>query len=190
MQLLKSEYYELPTKYNQTIIRLLVQSPTRMFVYWEVSDETIKFFSKHHPNYSDCTPVLKITNITKNYSYTIPVDPYANNYYIDVEDSGCAYKVELGRCIKSEFVNIYTSNQATVPTGHPHVSNHVLKSDDILFANYLCISDKKHVKVFGSKEHYQRFVNQNLAQLSQYQRFLQFAKYYLIIGYTSRFHYI
>ena len=82
MQLLKSEYYELPNKYNQTIIRLLVQSPTRMFVYWEVSDETIKQFSNNSIDYSNCTPVLKITNITKNYSYTIPVDPFANNYYM------------------------------------------------------------------------------------------------------------
>ena len=63
MQLLKSEYYELPKKYNQTMIRLLVQSPKRMYVYWEVSDETIKLFSKEYANYSDCTPVLKITNI-------------------------------------------------------------------------------------------------------------------------------
>lgn len=160
MQLLKSEYYELPNKYNQTMIRLLVQSPTRMFVYWEVSDETVKNFSKQHSDYSDCTPVLKITNITKNYSYTIPVDPYANNYYIEVEDSGCNYKVELGRFDKSNFVNIYTSNQATVPVGHP-IPQDSFNTDDILFANYLCISDKKRVKLFGSKEQYRNFANQN-----------------------------
>lgn len=161
MQLLKSEYYELPNKYNQTMIRLLVQSPTRMFVYWEVSDETAKNFSKQHSNYSDCTPVLKITNITKNYSYTIPVDPYANNYYIEVEDSGCDYKVELGRWSKTEFINIYTSNQATVPSAHPVTTHTTFATDDVLFANYLCISDKKRIKLFGSKEQYRRFVNQN-----------------------------
>lgn len=159
MQLLKSEYYELPNKYNQTLIRLLVQSPTRMFVYWEVSDETIKMFSDKSLDYSNCTPVLKITNITKNYSYTIPVDPYANNYYIEVEDSGCDYKVELGRCVKQDFINIYTSNKATVPNAHPLPQD--FSTDDVLFANYLCISDKKRVKLFGSKEQYRRFANQN-----------------------------
>ena len=159
MQPLKSEYYELPNKYNQTTIRLLVQSPTRMFVYWEVSDETIKMFSSHNIDYANCTPVLKITNITKNYSYMIPVDPYANNYYIEVEDSGCDYTVELGRLVKKDFVNIYTSNKATVPTSHP--SNESFNADDILFANYLCISDKKRTKDLGSKEQYRRFVNQN-----------------------------
>lgn len=159
MQLLKSEYYELPNKYNQTLIRLLVQSPTRMFVYWEVSDETVKMFSDKSLDYSNCTPVLKITNITKNYSYTIPVDPYANNYYIEVEDSGCDYKVELGRCVKQDFINIYTSNKATVPNAHPLPQD--FSTDDVLFANYLCISDKKRVKLFGSKEQYRRFANQN-----------------------------
>lgn len=159
MQLLKSEYYELPNKYNQTLIRLLVQSPTRMFVYWEVSDETIKMFSDKSLDYSNCTPALKITNITKNYSYTIPVDPYANNYYIEVEDSGCDYKVELGRFIKNDYINIYTSNQATVPVSHP--LSQEFSTDDVLFANYLCISDKKRVKLFGSKEQYRKFANQN-----------------------------
>ena len=160
MQLLKSEYYELPNKYNQTVIRLLVQSPTRMFVYWEVSDETIKMFTNKSLDYANCTPVLKISNITKNYSYTIPVDPYTTNYYIDVEDSGCDYKVELGREFKNEFINIYTSNKATVPNQNP-VSNDREYTDDILFANYLCISDKKRIKLFASKEQYKRFVNQN-----------------------------
>lgn len=160
MQLLKSEYYELPTKYNQTIIRLLVQSPTRMFVYWEVSDETIKLFSDKSVDYANCTPVLKVTNITKNYSYMIPVDPYANNYYIEVEDSGCDYKVELGRAVKNNFINIYTSNKATVPSEHPAYNNNC-STDDILFANYLCISDKKRVKLFASKDQYRKFANQN-----------------------------
>ena len=161
MQLLKSEYYELPKKYNQTIIRLLVQSPRRMFVYWEVSDETIDFFSKKYSNYSDCTPVLKITNVSKNYSYMIPVDPYANNYYIEVEDSGCNYRVELGRATKTNFINIYTSNTATVPSASPVSSADIFNADDILFANYLCIADKKRIKVFGSRDQYRRFVNQN-----------------------------
>ena len=95
MQLLKSEYYELPKSYNRTVIRLLVQSPTRMFVYWEVSNETITEFNKKYRNYDDCIVVLKVTNLTHNYSYSIPVNPFANNYYIEVEDSGCNYQVEL-----------------------------------------------------------------------------------------------
>lgn len=88
----KSEYYELPIKYDQTIVRLLVQSPTRMYAYWEVTDDTIKNLKF---NYNEYTPILKITNLTKDYSYEIKIDPYANNYYIEVNDVDCNYKVEL-----------------------------------------------------------------------------------------------
>ena len=161
MQLLKSEYYELPSKYNQTMIRLLVQSPTRMFVYWEVSDSTIEYFTKNHFDYSNCTPVLKVTNITMNYSYYIPVDPYANNYYIEVSDSGCRYKVELGRIANRHYITIYSSNEATIPVDHP---SYVYDTAGILFGNYLCISDQKRIKVFAQKEQYNNrryFLNQN-----------------------------
>ena len=152
MQLLKTEYYELPQKYNRTVIRLLVQSPTRMFVYWEVSDDTINYFNQKYNNYSDCIAVLKVTNLTHNYSYQIPVSPFANNYYIEVEDAGCQYKVELGRIFKNNFVNLYTSNVATVPLDHPVYSMN--NPDEIIFANYLCISNKKKIKLYGSKEQY------------------------------------
>jgi len=128
-----------------------------MYVYWEVSDDTINQFSKTHYDYSNCTPVLKVTNLTKNYSYFIIIDPYANNYYIDVEDSGCEYQVELGRYVKENFVGIYSSNIATVPLGVPLPNT----SDDILFANYLCIANNKRIKIFGAKKDYLQNVKQN-----------------------------
>ncbi len=34
-------------------------------------------------------------------------------------------------------------------------------TDEILFANYLCISNKSKIKIYGSKEKYQRFQNQS-----------------------------
>jgi len=162
VELLKSEYYELPNRYNQTVIRLLVQSPTRLFAYWEVSDDTIRSFNAHHQKYDDCMAVLKVTNISKNYSYNIPVSPFANNYYIEVEDSGCQYVVELGRYSnKDGYINLYTSNVAMVPSGSPAHTNYTSFTDGILFANYLCISDKRRIKIFGSKDQYGRFANQN-----------------------------
>ena len=36
------EYYDLPYKYNKTVIKALAQNPNTLFVYWEISDEDIQ----------------------------------------------------------------------------------------------------------------------------------------------------
>lgn len=135
----KSEYYELPTKYDETVVRLLVQSPKRMFAYWDVSDETVDCFSKKYFDYSNSTPILRIINLSKNYFYDIPVDPYANNYYIDVEDENCDYKVELGRFHNNRFANIFISNKVTIPNSIPNQ----FEDDEVIFKNYICLDTKK-----------------------------------------------
>lgn len=134
MYIPKTEYYELPNKYDKTIVRLLVQSPTRMFVYWQVSDDYIKQFNHDHRSYSEWSPVLKIKNVTMNYSYDLPVDPFTNNYYIEVKDPDCEYQVELGRKRKDEFVNISISNSAQVPRCFPVPIN---DEEEIIYRNYI-----------------------------------------------------
>ena len=37
-----SEYYDLPFKYNKTVVKTLAQTPTTLFVYWEISDEDVE----------------------------------------------------------------------------------------------------------------------------------------------------
>lgn len=135
----KSEYYELPTKYDETVVRLLVQSPKRMFAYWDVSDKTINDFSRKFFDYSNSTPILRIINLSKNYFYDIPIDPYANNYYIDVEDEDCDYEVELGRIHNNKFANIFISNKVTVPNSVPNQFG----DDEVIFKNYICLDTKK-----------------------------------------------
>ena len=34
-----AEYYDLPYRYNQTVVKLLYQTPTTLFIYWDISDE-------------------------------------------------------------------------------------------------------------------------------------------------------
>ena len=136
----KSEYYELPTKYNETVVRLLLQSPKRIFAYWDICDETIQSFSKQHVDYSSCVPVLRIINLTHKYYYDIKIDPYANNYYIDIEDENCDYKVELARTNNNKFMSIYKSNSVTVPNSVP---NGAINDDEVMFKNYICLNSKK-----------------------------------------------
>ena len=129
-----SEYYELPTKYNETVVRLLVQSPTRMYAYWEVSDGSIKNFDNQKLDYNSSTPVLRITNLTMNYSYEVSIDPFATNYWIDVKDVNCDYKVELGRRYNNKYISIYESNQVKIPRSAPVFQK---ESEEIIYKNYI-----------------------------------------------------
>lgn len=142
----KSEYYDLPIKYDKTTVKLLVQSPTRMYAYWDVSDESIKNFSKSNEDYKNCIPYLKISNLTMNYSYEIQIDPFTNNYYIDVKDTDCDYKVELIRKSKYNSYIITSSNEAHIPRSSP--CEH---SEEITFRNCVCLSVTDKFKIYTLK---------------------------------------
>lgn len=141
----KSEYYELPTKYNETVVRLLVQSPTRMYVYWEVADKTIKRFASNHLDYNNSKPILKITNLTMNYSYEMEIDPFTTNYYIEVKDADCSYKVELGRKCQDQFVSIFASNNVTIPRSAPIFNK---ESEEIIYRNCMRLTETDKFTIY------------------------------------------
>ena len=93
------EYYDLPYRYNQTIVKLLAQTPTTLFVYWDISDEDRKNFEeKYGENFFQNTkPVLIVHNDTLNYSFEVEINDFANSWYLHVSDSKCDYRIELGR---------------------------------------------------------------------------------------------
>ena len=93
------EYYDLPYKYNKTVVKILAQTPTNLFVYWEISDEDREKFKKQYGEYffEITKPVLVIHNLTMNYSFEININDFANSWYFHVNDSSSEYKVELGR---------------------------------------------------------------------------------------------
>ena len=93
------EYYDLPYKYNKTVVKILAQTPTNLFVYWEISDEDRKRLKEQYGEYffEITKPVLVIHNLTMNYSFEIDINDFANSWYFHVNDSSCEYKIELGR---------------------------------------------------------------------------------------------
>ena len=62
------EYYDLPYKYGNTIVRLLAQTPKTLFVYWEVSDNDIENFKKNYGDdfFKKTKPILVVHNLTLN----------------------------------------------------------------------------------------------------------------------------
>ena len=93
------EYYDLPYRYNETVVKILAQTPKRMFVYWDISDNDrekyVKTFGEDF--FYKTYPVLLLYNEDKKYVKEIPIDDFANSWYIDIQDSKTKYTIQLGR---------------------------------------------------------------------------------------------
>lgn len=126
------EYYDLPYRYNQTVVKILAQTPNILFVYWDISDyDRNNFVSQYGENFFNNTvPVLLVINKTMNYSYEVQINDFANSWYLHVNDANCEYQVELGRRNKENHQNYYsnyyyvtTSNNLDMPNDHILLDN-------------------------------------------------------------------
>ena len=122
-----AEYYDLPYRYNETIVKILYQTPNILFVYWDISDADRKKFTDDFGDdfFNVTKPILKIFNLTKNYNFEVEIDDFANSWYINVNDADCDYKVELARKpisleanINSDYIYISSSNDIEFPNDH------------------------------------------------------------------------
>ena len=118
------EYYDLPYRYNQTIVKLLAQTPTNLFVYWDISDNDRKAYEERYgENFFETTrPVLIVHNDTKGYSFEVEINDFANSWYLHVSDSKCDYRIELGRRpiyktekLTDDYIYVSTSNEIESP---------------------------------------------------------------------------
>lgn len=129
------EYYDLPYRYNETIVKILYQTPDTLFVYWDIADSDRENYIKQYgENFFNITrPVLIIHNDTMNYSFEIPINDFANSWYLHINDSKCHYRVELGRRpnyysqdatkeieenIKTDYIYVTSSNKIESPNDH------------------------------------------------------------------------
>lgn len=121
------EYYDLPQKYNQTVVKVLAQTPKTLFIYWEISDDDIEKFKKDYGDkfFETTKPVLIIHNDTLNYSFEVEINDFANSWYLHVNDSKSDYRIELGRRpfqvnenLKSDYIYITSSNEIESPNDH------------------------------------------------------------------------
>ena len=135
------EYYDLPFRYNQTVVRILAQTPTTLFIYWDISDNDRKSYEENFGKdfFENTKPVLIITNKTMNYTFEVEINDFANSWYLHVNDADCDYKVELGRRFivnsnpnaatstaqenphgfsRNDYVYVASSNELETPNNH------------------------------------------------------------------------
>lgn len=126
------EYYDLPYRYNETIVKVLYQTPDTLFVYWDISDlDRENYIKQYGEDFFTLTrPVLIVYNDTMNYSFEIAINDFANSWYLHINDSKCNYRVELGRRpnyynqestqkikenIKTDYIYVTSSNKIESP---------------------------------------------------------------------------
>lgn len=140
------EYYDLPYKYNDTVVKILAQTPKRLFIYWDISEKDRKTYIKAFgEDFFDKTyPVLLVHNLDKNYTFEVPVNDFANSWYLDINDSKCQYSIELGRKFKApvelmeESLEIIKENNIDLRNDYIYITtSNVLEApnDHILFEN-------------------------------------------------------
>ena len=120
------EYYDLPYRYNETVVKILAQTPTTLFIYWDISDDDRNsYIEKYGEDFFNSTkPVLVITNKTMNYTFEIEINDFANSWYLHVNDPDCDYSIELGRRPISHlenvdsYIHVATSNDMEMPNNH------------------------------------------------------------------------
>ena len=121
------EYYDLPYRYNQTVVKLLAQTPQTLFVYWDVSDKDRLHFTEVFGEdfFSKTKPVLIVHNETMNYSFELEINDFANSWYLQVKDPNCKYVIELGRRplsymseVHNNYIYVTSSNEMDAPNDH------------------------------------------------------------------------
>lgn len=118
------EFYELPGSYDSTVVKILAQTPNKLFVYWEISQKDRESFMTTYGNdfFTNSYPILLITNTTKNYKFEVAINDFANCWYLDINDANCKYVVELARKpifnnndIRDDFIYVTHSNHLDIP---------------------------------------------------------------------------
>jgi len=175
-----AEYYDLPYRYNETVVKILYQTPTILFVYWDISDFDRENYIKQYGDnfFNNTRPVLKVYNLTKDYSFEVEINDFANSWYINVNDANCEYKVELARRtvnyqenISTDYIHITSSNDIEFPNDHilldelpdkikfRNVKTNTVSTKDISTLHLVGIN-----KIYNINEFYKKFYKDEIEE--------------------------
>ena len=146
----QNEYYDLPYRYNQTVVKVLAQTPNNLFIYWDISDEDRENLKKRYgENFFEVTyPVLIVYNDTLNYSFEVSINDFANSWYLHVNDSKSDYRIELGR--RPIDYNKFNENVRTINENISHNVDyiHIYTSNEIESPNDRILFNKEQKMVY------------------------------------------
>ena len=146
------EYYDLPYKYGNTVVRLLAQTPKTLFVYWEVSDSDIDNFKKVYGEdfFNKTRPILIVHNLTLDKTYEVEINDFANCWYLNTDDTDCKFDIELARKFITDVENdindfvdyLYVAQSNNLESPNDHILFEKLKE----FVIFKDVSNNKKLK--------------------------------------------
>ena len=79
----------MPTRYSQTVVKILAQTPKMLFVYWDISEEDRNNYIAQYGEdfFNNTVPFLRVKNQTENYTFEVDVDDFANSWYLPINDA-------------------------------------------------------------------------------------------------------
>lgn len=107
--------------HEKSYIVLLVQSAHVVFCYYRVHSDTIKEFNNIYGkgSWEESEPALKVYEAIDGEEKeieTIYIDPFADNWYIKLNNCSIKVFVKLGRILSNgEFIPVAISNTVTTP---------------------------------------------------------------------------
>lgn len=167
------EYYDLPNTYDLTTVKLLFQTPKKLFVYWEISEaDRQKYIVENGNDFFEKTiPFLLVRNKTKNYSFEVEVNDFANSWYFDIPDSNCEYEVELIRKdrLTQALTYITSSNEMEVPNNHilfeqnrKEIFFKNVKTNSVVSKSIVNLHFMKHLgNIYNSNSFYRKFYTEH-----------------------------
>ena len=174
-----AEYYDLPYRYNQTVVKVLAQTPQMLFVYWDISDEDRMQYTNQYGNdfFTKTRPVLVVHNETMDYTFEVEINDFANSWYLQVTHPNCKYVIELGRrpnpyqdSIKENYIYVTSSNKMEAPNDHilfekfnPNVSYKNVKTGEISTKDFSHLSNFKNMQnIYGIYDLYKKIYKNEL----------------------------
>jgi hypothetical protein len=120
---------DLPSSYDQDKIILQVRDPRWLHAYWELRGQTIDGLkSKLGDDFYRAKKVLRVYDVTSiifngsnaNRFFDIPINDFANSWYLDTAGPGRSWCVDLGLMLPDgRFITILRSNVVQTPLEGP-----------------------------------------------------------------------
>lgn len=154
---------------DRSQVVLMVQSAYIVFCYYTISPITIKEFEDIYGegSWRESKPGLKVLKVTESRTEeleTIFLDPFADNWYINLKEDSIRVIVRLGRILEDKrFITIAESNEVITPREVQAVDEEVvyinIKNEDAsvsreLFSNNIKDSVKKNWNLIMEKVEY------------------------------------